>query len=77
MTQPQSRRDPAGGPSGICRGPLTRLGFDPGPVDGIVGARTEAAVKQLQRQADLVVDDIVGPKAWAVVNAPEDEGGVS
>lgn len=45
-------------------------------MDGIFGAGTEAAAKQLQRHADLVVDDIVGPNTWAV-NAPEDERGVS
>jgi peptidoglycan hydrolase-like protein with peptidoglycan-binding domain len=34
-------------------------------IDGLFGGVTEAAVRQFQRQNDLVPDGIVGPKTWA------------
>jgi hypothetical protein len=39
---------------------LTDFGFDPGPVDGDFGRRTQAAVKAFQQTAGLRVDGIVG-----------------
>ena len=39
------------------------------PVDGEFGAKTEAAVREFQRQHGLVPDGIVGPKTWATLNA--------
>ena len=56
---------------------MSAVGFDTGGVDGRFSPKTEQAVKQLQQQADLVVDGIVGPKTWAVVAALENEGGAS
>lgn len=41
---------------------LKTAGFDPGPIDGIRGRKTIAAIKQFQAQHGLVVDGIVGPK---------------
>ena len=35
---------------------LSRLGYDAGPVDGIVGPRTRSAVRAFQSSEDLVVD---------------------
>lgn len=43
---------------------LKQLGFDPGPIDGIFGPKTEAAVKAFQKKYGLVVDGIVGPQTW-------------
>ena len=40
---------------------LAAAGFDPGPVDGIFGQRTGAAVRAFQTHANLVVDGIAGP----------------
>lgn len=37
--------------------------------DGDFGAETETAVKQLQRDAGLVVDGIIGVNTWAVLNS--------
>jgi len=37
--------------------------------DGMFDARTEAEVRQFQRQHDLVSDGIVGPKTWAVIDS--------
>lgn len=38
------------------------------PVDGIFGAHTEAAVRKLQREKDLVPDGIVGPRTWLALD---------
>lgn len=38
-------------------------------VDGVFGAKTEAAVRALQRAHGIVPDGIVGPKTWAVLDA--------
>lgn len=39
---------------------LTKLGFNPGPIDGIRGRQTVRAVKRFQESKDLVADGIVG-----------------
>lgn len=36
--------------------------------DGVFGAATEAAVRELQRKHGLVPDGIVGPRTWAVID---------
>jgi uncharacterized protein (TIGR02594 family) len=47
---------------------LAALGFDPGPVDGISGRRTIAAVMAFQRaHPPLAIDGIAGPKTLAVM----------
>jgi peptidoglycan hydrolase-like protein with peptidoglycan-binding domain len=48
---------------------LRALGHQPGPVDGIYGPRTEAAVERLQRDSGLAVDGIVGPQTRRLLNA--------
>lgn len=49
---------------------LEAAGYDTGPIDGIFGPITEAAVRQFQEDHGLTVDGIVGPITW-----PEIEGG--
>jgi len=47
---------------------LQRAGKDPGPLDGVFGKKTEAAVKALQREHGLSTDGIAGPKTWKVLD---------
>lgn len=44
------------------------LGYDPGPVDGIPGRLTIAAIEAFQKDEALTVDGIVGPKTLAALN---------
>ncbi len=48
---------------------LRARGQRPGPVDGLYGPLTEAAVERLQRDRGLAVDGIVGPQTRRVLNA--------
>lgn len=41
---------------------LNNLGFKPGPIDGIQGPLTTAAIKAFQKAFSLQVDGIVGPQ---------------
>jgi peptidoglycan hydrolase-like protein with peptidoglycan-binding domain len=43
---------------------LKGLGYDPGPLDGHFGSRTEAAVKAFQKAQGIAVDGIVGDITW-------------
>ena len=43
---------------------LKALGYDPGPVDGVFAASTEAAVKAFQQASRITVDGIVGKVTW-------------
>ncbi len=46
---------------------LRNAGFDPGPIDGIFGTRTQAAVIAFQRSRNLVPDGIVGVNTWTAL----------
>ncbi|HTL69708.1 MAG TPA: peptidoglycan-binding domain-containing protein [Candidatus Eisenbacteria bacterium] len=47
---------------------LKAAGLDPGPVDGRMGKKTKAAIKQFQRRNNLTADGVVGEKTWALLH---------
>jgi hypothetical protein len=55
---------PPGGPGLVysIQASLTRLGYDPGPVDGVYGARTADAISQFQYSNRLPVDGQPSPQ---------------
>lgn len=48
---------------------LARLGIDPGPVDGIMGPRTESAIIAFKRSRGLRARPYVGPLTWAALRS--------
>jgi uncharacterized protein (TIGR02594 family) len=46
---------------------LAKLGFNPGPLDGIRGRNTVSAIKRFQESKGLVADGIVGPITQAAL----------
>lgn len=48
---------------------LIAAGFDPGPVDGWFGPRTQAAVRAFQHSRGIAVDGWVGPQTWGRLDA--------
>jgi len=56
---------------------LKDLGYDPGPVDGKPGKRTDAAVRAFQRDRGLKVDGMWGPKTDAAARKALQERALS
>lgn len=46
---------------------LTKMGYNPGPIDGGFGLRTEETIKQFQRKYGLTVDGIIGTNTHKVL----------
>jgi hypothetical protein len=68
-TYPTLRRGDQGEAVAHLQTALNSLGFNCGKVDGIFGAKTEAAVKAFQKRYGLKVDGIVGYQTWSKINA--------
>ena len=68
-TDPVLRRGSRGPDVTRLQQALVNLGFDPGPVDGIFGRKTDAAVRAYQRSRGLAADGVVGPLTWASLHA--------
>lgn len=48
----------------LLQAALLIKGYNPGPIDGINGTKTQAALKQFQKDNKLAVDGIAGEKTW-------------
>jgi peptidoglycan hydrolase-like protein with peptidoglycan-binding domain len=75
QSEPILKKGSTGLPVRRLQNRMTRAEFDTGGVDGRFGTKTEAAVKELQEQAALEIDGIVGPATWEVVDTFEGEAG--
>jgi Putative peptidoglycan binding domain/D-alanyl-D-alanine carboxypeptidase len=56
---------------------LQKLGFDPGPADGLPGKRSQAALVAFQRMNGLEPDGLAGPKTMAKLEAEDAKGPAS
>jgi peptidoglycan hydrolase-like protein with peptidoglycan-binding domain len=64
MAEPVLKQGSTGAEVRDLQQALKALGFDPGPVDGIFGARTQGAVKAFQQAREIAVDGVVGRVTW-------------
>jgi murein L,D-transpeptidase YcbB/YkuD len=48
---------------------LKQAGFDPGPIDGLIGHRTHAALIEFQKAHGLESDGVLGVKTWEALRA--------
>jgi peptidoglycan hydrolase-like protein with peptidoglycan-binding domain len=69
QSRPMLQQGSEGLPVRLLQSRLSAAGFAVGDVDGVFGSNTDAAVRELQRQAELATDGIVGPRTWAAVDA--------
>lgn len=64
---PPLRRGDRGPLVRVLQTQLQRSGFDPGPIDGIFGSRTDAAVRAFQQQRNLPVTGVVDVATWTAL----------
>lgn len=50
---------------------LRAAGFDPGPLDGIFGGKTDAALRAFQEGAGISADGVAGPQTEAKLDEAE------
>lgn len=46
---------------------LKKIGYNPGPINGVYSSQTEEAVRNFQRKNDLTPDGIIGPRTYEVL----------
>jgi lysozyme len=68
-SQPELSRGSVGDAVKRLQQLLLSKGFDPGPLDGVFGPRTLAAVRDFQREGAISVDGVVGPQTWGALDA--------
>lgn len=68
-SRPVLRRGNRGAPVRELQDRLRAHGFDPGPIDGDFGPRTEQAVRAFQQARGLQIDGVVGPQTWKALGA--------
>lgn len=74
VVRPTLRLDSQGDAVTELQSILVLLGYYSGPVSGIYGGVTEAAVQAFQRDAGITPDGIVGPATWSsLFPTPADE----
>lgn len=61
----------AGPPVEDVQRTLVDQGYYDGPIDGIYGPETEAAVRDFQSDEELIADGIVGENTWDALNQYE------
>lgn len=71
LSEPTLYRGSTGLPVRRLQSRISLAGYSTGGVDGSYGLKTETAVKRLQHDVGLIVDGIVGPRTWAVVDSLE------
>lgn len=54
---------------------LKDKGYDPGPVDGVNGPKTQAALRQYQQKENLDEDGRIGPKTMDSLGVKHDNAG--
>lgn len=66
---PSQRKGSKGGYVTLIQANLINRGYDVGPegIDGQFGPKTEKALKEFQKDANMPPNGIVGPKMWEVL----------
>jgi peptidoglycan hydrolase-like protein with peptidoglycan-binding domain len=64
MAEPNLQKGSTDPAVGDLQEALKALGYNPGPIDGVFGAATEAAVKAFQQARGITADGIVGKVTW-------------
>jgi len=69
--KPTLRKGDAGPYVTLAQTMLIQRGYnlDPYGADGKFGSKTETAVKQFQRDWDLAVDGVIGPRTWSMLES--------
>lgn len=55
---------------------LLQIGFDPGPIDGLPGPRTDSAIRAFKRSIGFRDRAFVGPLTWAALMEPAPDSSI-